>query len=104
MDNAEASGSGAAGAPSACSQDPALPGNTSLNSACFKQDHLGPALPEVVRQGPSLIISKANPRDRQQVPKRASLPRNPWRSPLGNYIIKTHKSPELPPGKKKKKT
>lgn len=57
-----------------------------------KGDHPRPTLPEVARLSPWLIISKAIPEDTEQVPKRASLPRNLWHSPLGNYIIKTQKA------------
>lgn len=67
-----------------------LPASTLPTS---KGDHPRPALPEAAKPlSPWLIISKAIPEDLEQVPKReASLPRNLWHSPLGNYIIKTQK-------------
>lgn len=92
LDTAEPSGSGAAGAPRA--------GRAGRGSSpshyqprCGRLQTGPPAAssPRSGKASPSLIISKAIPKAREQVPKRASLPRNPWRSPLGNYIIKKQK-------------
>lgn len=92
LDTAEPSGSGAAGAPRA--------GRAGRGSSpshyqprCGRLQTGPPAAssPRSGKASPSLIISKAIPKAREQVPKRASLPRNPWHSPLGNYIIKKQK-------------
>lgn len=89
LDTAEPSGSAAAGAPRAGRGS--TPSHYQPRRCRLQTGPPAASSPRSGKASPSLIISKAIPKAREQVPKRASLPRNPWRSPLGNYIIKKQK-------------